>query len=198
MILSDDFIEIENFLPLEQQEQLIKDLTHPSFPWGLSLNSVYGAAGVIDNDAAVGFYHTFMFEGKSRSPELHLVDWILNGFEEKIYNRIRIKNMDRIRGGVFLKHPSIIPHPPHVDAETPHWTAVYYVTDCDGDFVLYNETYPEFKNEFRKDNSEFTVKRRVKPAQGKLVAFNGKYFHSSSFPNDKAIRLAITFNFHIY
>ena len=198
MILSDDFIEIENFLTIEQQENLIKELTHPSFPWGLSLNSVYGAGGVIDHNAAVGFYHTFMFNGEQKSPELPLVEWIMNGFEDKIYGRVKIKSMDRIRGGIFLKHPSNIPHPPHVDAEKPHWTAVYYVTDCDGDFVLYNETYPEFNNEFRTENSQFTIKRRVKPSQGKLVAFNGKYFHSSSFPNEKAVRLAITFNFHTY
>lgn len=198
MIISDDFIEIENFLPIEQQEQLIKELTHPGFPWGLTLNSVYGSAGIIDHDAAIGFFHTFLFDGEQKSPDLPLVGWIMNSFEEQVYGRVRIKSMDRIRGGLFLKHPSDRPHPPHVDGEKPHWTAVYYVNDCDGDFILYNETYPEIESEFKKDNSEFTVKRRVRPAQGKLIAFNGRHFHSSSFPNTKAFRLAITFNFQVY
>lgn len=198
MILSDDYIEIENFLPVEVQDQLLKELTHPGFPWGLTLNSVYGGTGVIDDNAAVGFYHTFMFDGQKRSEDLNLVAWILNGLEEATFGRVKIKSIDRIRGGLFTKHPSDIPHPPHVDDENPHWTAVYYVNDCDGDFVLYNETSPEYKNEFRKDNSGFTIKRRCKVGKGKLVAFNGKYFHSSSFPNKKPFRMAITFNFSTY
>lgn len=199
MILSDDYIEIEDFLPLELQDKVLQELIHPSFPWGMTLNSVYGGgSGELTDDAAVGFFHTFMFNGEQKSPDLPLVSWIMNGFEDAVYGRVQIKEMERIRGGLFTKHPSDVPHPPHVDSEKPHWTAVYYVNDCDGDFVLYNQTHPEYKNEYRVDNSGFTVKKRCKVAKGKLVAFNGKHFHSSSFPNKKPFRMAITFNFTVY
>ena len=195
MILSDEYIEIENFLSLEDQEKLIKHLTHPSFPWALSLDSVYGAEGkTIDANAAIGFFHTAMFQGEPCSPELEELIWVIKDLEEKIYHRFKIKHLQRVRVGLFTKHPDPTPHKPHVDATFPHWTCVYYVNDCDGDLIVHNETYPEVPQENAKTH-QFTTKRVCKPAQGKLVTFNGKYYHSSSYPTQKPLRLAITFNF---
>ncbi len=197
MILTNNYIEIDDYLPPDQQEILKRELIHPSFPWGMSLNSVYGNDGIIRDDDPVGFFHTFMYQGQPKSEDFGLVAGLLEGLEAATYGRVKIKSLDRIRGGLFTKHPSNIPHAPHVDGEYPHWTAVYYVNDCDGDFILYNETYPEYDNLYRKDNSQFTIKHICKPKQGKLIVFDGKHFHSSSFPNIKPLRIAITFNFTV-
>lgn len=197
MILTDDYIEIENFLPLESQEKLIKLLTHPSFPWALSLDAVYGADGKsIDSNSAIGFFHTCMFQGEQCSEYLNAVGWILNGLEDAVFGRIRIDKLSRVRVGLFTKHPDTSPHYPHIDAEVDHWTCVYYVNDCDGDLIVYNDTFPEISQVNAKTH-KFTVKRICKPAQGKLVTFNGKYYHASSYPTTKPLRLAITFNFTV-
>lgn len=197
MILSDDYIEIENFLPLEDQEKLIKLLTHPSFPWALSLDAVYGADGkTIDPNAAIGFFHTCLYKGEQCSEYLDAVGWILNGLEDAVFNRIRIGKLSRVRIGLFTQHPSSEPHYPHVDADFDHWTCVYYVNDCDGDLIVYEDSFPEVPQDAAKTH-DFKVKRICKPAQGKLVTFNGKHYHASSYPTTKPLRLAITFNFTV-
>lgn len=198
MILSKDYIEIENYLSEEDQNKILQYLTTPNFPWALSLDAVYGAGGkIIDENAAIGFFHTAMYNQEPWSEHLPNIAWVLNYLEDQTFGRIKIKELFRVRVGLFTKHPDSKPHLPHVDADFPHWTCVYYVNDCDGDFVAYNETFPEVPQEAGK-NYNFTVKKRCKPAKGKLVAVNGKHYHSSSYPTQKPLRLAITFNFTVY
>jgi hypothetical protein len=205
MIITDDYVEIEDFLPVDVQEKLIAYLTSPKFPWAITLDSVDGgsvgwkkdqvASMQIRDDAATGFYHTFLYQGEVCSDHANAVGWIMNGFEQATNGRILIQDLHRIRAGLFTKHPDPTPHKPHVDSPfEDYWSAVYYVNDCDGDLLMYDQTYPEVKLE-DVATTNFTVKRICKPAQGKLVAFHGKYYHSSSFPTKKPLRLAITFNF---
>ena len=205
MIITDEYVEIEDFLPLETQEKLKSYLTGPKFPWALSLDSVDGGRvgwsgpdkdlNNIDDNVAVGFYHTFVYKSEICSDHANAVGWIMNGFEQATGARVLIDKLDRIRAGLFTKHPNIAPHKPHVDAPFPdYWSALYYVNECDGDTIMYDQTYPNIKLE-DVDNTAFTIKHRFKPAQGKLIAFDGKYYHSSSFPTQQPYRLAITFNF---
>jgi hypothetical protein len=98
----------------------------------------------------------------------------------------------RVRAGLFFKHPDHSPHPCHVDAKLPHTTEVYYVNDCDGDLLIYNETYKSHPWTVPLVPTEIS---RFHPNQGKLVVFDGAHYHSSSYPTKKSMRLAITFNF---
>ena len=201
MIVSDDLIELEDFVPVEIQEKVLKLMTHPSFPWALTFDSVYGAGSsvvtggkIINDNSPVGFFHNLMFNGQPRSPDLSVVLPIFKEFEKVIADKLKINKMFRIRAGLFTKHIDKTPHGAHTDDTNPHWTAVYYVNDCDGDLVLYNETYDDYTEEQAK-TANLTVKHICKPTQGKLVAFNGKHYHSSSYPTRKPLRIAITFNF---
>lgn len=198
MILTKDFFEFSNILTAAEQDLLLKRFTHQSFPWGFSLDSVYGANGDPSNLGAIGFFHNLMFDGQQRSEDLPAVWPVLNAFQEKVKDRITITKVGRIRAGLFTKHPDSTPHGPHTDAIFPHWTAVYYVNDCDGDFILYNETYEDYTElEIQKNSPALTIKHVCKPNQGTLIAFNGKHYHSSSYPTIKPYRLAITFNFDV-
>ena len=200
MIISKDFVEIEDFLPLDQQQQLIQYFTHPSFPWAMTLDAVDGVSPeqVINQSEAIGFYHGIVYKGQQCSDDRHLnaTKWIIEKLPEYTFNRIKIGQLERIRAAVFTRHPDSTPHKPHVDAKHDHWTAIYYVNDCDGDLLVYNETYFDIEDS-QISSTKFTTKHRVKPAQGKLVAFNGKHYHSSSYPTQKPLRLAITFNFTV-
>ena len=191
------FFEIDNYLPLDIQDDLVKHFTHPGFPWALSLDAVYGASGKsINDDAAIGFYHTAMFKGDQCSDHMPLLAWIVDGIESATNGKVVVDKLNRIRVGLFTKHPNGSPHKPHVDADFPHWTAVYYVTDCDGDFVLYNECFPEVAQE-NASTYQFTEKARSTPRKGKLVLFNGMHYHASSYPTTTPLRIAITFNFTV-
>jgi hypothetical protein len=185
------FFEIENFLDQPQQNQLLKFFLRPAFPWALTLDAVKGSDGntVVDDDSTIGLFHTFIYDNQLCSEYFKEIDWILDEFEKINLQKNKII---RVRAGLFLKHPSADPHTSHVDAKVPHTTAVYYVNDCDGDILIYNETYKTHPWSSPKLPTEIS---RFSPSMGKLVVFDGEHYHASSYPNKKPFRLAITFNF---
>ncbi len=185
------FRSVDNFLDITKQSELLKLFLHPKFPWALTLNAVNGVDSnfQIQDDSIIGLFHTFLYDGQICSPFFENIKFILDDFEKINLHR---NNLIRIRAGLFLKNPDDSPHVPHVDAKIPHTTAVYYVNECDGDLVIYEESYkahpwkpPEFPTEHH----------RFVPGENKLAIFDGQYYHSSSYPNKKPLRLAITFNF---
>lgn len=185
------FRSVDNFLDIDKQKELLQLFLHPRFPWALTLNAVNGVDTdlVIHDNSIIGMYHTFVYNGQVCSPFYQDIKFILEYFDKINLNK---QNIIRIRAGLFLKNPDDTPHVPHIDAKIPHTTAVYYVNDCDGDLVIYKETYkshpwkaPEFPTEHH----------RFVPGQNKLAIFDGQYYHSSSYPTQKPLRLAITFNF---
>jgi hypothetical protein len=193
-----EIIEIDNIMPVDYQDRLEKHLTHPSFPWALTLDSVFGDADAVHRAGAVGFYHNIVFNNEQKSPDLPYIEPIILAFEDAMGGKIKIDTIQRIRIGLFTTHPSDEPHGPHVDAYFPHWTAVYYVTDCDGDIFIYNETYPKLlPKQAEALPQSLSIKKRCSPAKGKIVAFPGEHYHSSSSPTKTPLRIAITFNFTV-
>lgn len=187
-----DFLEVENFLNPDEQQELINYLCKPNFPWCFTYDAVRGTTDkiIIEDNSVVGVFHTFVHDTKIVSPFFNDIKWISSKFENIGLGENPVM---RIRAGMFFKHPDNSAHPAHVDANgVNHITAVYYVNDCDGNFYLYEEKDSEYP--FKKP-PEYTIKNIAKPAQGKLVVFNGDHYHASSYPNRSAIRLAITFNF---
>ena len=76
----------------------------------------------------------------------------------------------------------------HVDSEenTLIWTAVYYVTDSDGDTVFYQS----------KKNPDNEVYRSVYK-QGKIVVFPGRYLHQAQSPtNNWRVSVGVSFMFN--
>lgn len=189
--ISNKFLEVDNFLDFQQQLILIKYLLHPSFPWALTTNAVNGVTDNFElnpNDT-IGMFHTFLYNGEICSPFYNKIDWVFQEFE-KI--GLRKDQCLRARAGLFFKHPDNSPHPCHVDFKLQHTTAVYYVNDCDGDLLIYNETYKSHPWLAPLVPTEIS---RFRPNQGKLAVFDGAHYHSSSYPIKKSMRLAITFNF---
>ena len=189
--ITEKFLEVSNFLDSQQQLILIKCLLHPSFPWALTTNAVNGVTDNFDltSTDTIGMFHTFLYNGEICSPYYNKIDWVFDEFE-KI--GLRKDQCMRARAGLFFKHPDHYPHPCHVDAKIPHTTAVYYVNDCDGDLLIYHETYKSHPWTAPQIPTEIS---RFHPSQGKLVVFDGAHYHSSSYPTKKSMRLAITFNF---
>lgn len=189
--ISNKFYEVDNFLDSLQQSKLIKSLLHPSFPWALTTNAVTGVTDNFEFDPndTIGMFHTFLYQGEICSPYYKEIDWV---FEEFTKLGLSKKQCMRVRAGLFFKHPDHSPHPCHVDVKLPHTTAVYYVNDCDGDLVIYDETYKSHPWTVPLVPTELC---RFSPSKGKLAVFDGKHYHSSSYPTEHALRLAITFNF---
>jgi hypothetical protein len=74
----------------------------------------------------------------------------------------------------------------HVDLPITHTVVLFYLTDSDGDTIIYNE---------REKSDTYTIKQRVTPKKGRCVVFDGSLYHSSSRPtNNKRCILNIDFN----
>jgi len=80
---------------------------------------------------------------------------------------------------------------PHLDRTEPHLVFLYYVNDSDGDTIIYN-----YKSKSPNDIPFFEdvkEQKRVKPKQGRVVIFDGLYWHTAEQPT-KDIRCIINFN----
>jgi len=102
-----------------------------------------------------------------------------------------------LQGRSFLQLPLNIDNRekldvPHVDiADFKHLVILYYVTDADGETVIYD-------NQFKADEEipkfeDLKEKQRVMPKQGRVVCFDGFYWHTSQQPS-KGVRCIINYN----
>ena len=81
---------------------------------------------------------------------------------------------------------------PHVDiANFKHLVILYYVTDADGETVIYDNQFIE--NEKIPNFEDLKEKQRVMPKQGRVVCFDGFYWHTSQQPS-KGVRCIINYN----
>ena len=89
-------------------------------------------------------------------------------------------------------------HNAHVDFYLPHYNALYYVNDTDGDTFIFNETYDqvslERSIEYTRER-KFTVARQISPKKGRMIGFDGKQYHASMHPKQSSHRIAIAFSF---
>jgi hypothetical protein len=87
-----------------------------------------------------------------------------------------------------------ITHGGHVDCEVPHIVGLLYISDSDGDTVIYDQEHP--MNTVSKEPDILTEQIRISPKSNRLVIFDGYHFHSSSAPTEHATRYVINFNWH--
>lgn len=78
---------------------------------------------------------------------------------------------------------------PHIDMHEPHKTFLYYVNDCDGETVFYEEKWSGIPIH------TFNVSQRFTPKMGEAVIFDGFHYHSSSVPVNNIARYTINVNY---
>lgn len=115
-----------------------------------------------------------------------------------------IKEIMRTRANLLLKaYPDDLPwNNEHVDANTPHYTAIYYVNDTDGPTYIFDQRISDIphKNKTQEvvlkyvNETAFTVANAVEPKKGRFVVFDGLRFHASSKPKNHQTRKVIAFN----
>jgi len=102
-----------------------------------------------------------------------------------------------LQGRSFLQLPLNIDNRekldvPHVDlANFKHLVILYYVTDADGETVIYDNQFVE--NQKIPNFEDLKEKQRVMPKQGRVVCFDGYYWHTSQQPS-KGVRCIINYN----
>tara|TARA_A100001388_G_C28767314_1_gene501557 strand:+ start:1418 stop:2089 length:672 start_codon:yes stop_codon:yes gene_type:complete len=91
----------------------------------------------------------------------------------------------------------------HVDHDDDHYTAIYYLNDCSGDTVLFDQ-YDDPKD-FGGNVSErwlkgrkqpYTINRRQTPKANSAIIFDGHQYHAGTPPQgDDAWRIVLNINF---
>ena len=91
-----------------------------------------------------------------------------------------------LQGRSFLQLPLNIDNiekldVPHIDiADFKHLVILYYVTDADGETIIYENQFKD--GEKIPEFVDLKEKKRVMPKQGRVVCFDGFYWHTSQQP----------------
>lgn len=194
-----DIIEIENVIPKDYQDHLLKLMTGFEFPWVFNPNMVSGDQCFVgqENNLA-GFNHFFYEKGEAKSPYFQLIYPLVLTLTSQ--TGVSFNRLIRMRANLTMpnKVSTLEHHMPHIDSFFPHWNAIYYVNSSDGETVIFNETNdtydPGQDDIIRIKENKFTVKKRVEAKQGKVLIFPGKYYHSSSFARESKFRCVINMN----
>jgi hypothetical protein len=191
-------IEIADAIPKPYQDQVEQELGSSRMVWSFSDEIARSASGF--KASYPGFGHMAYLADENEpviSPMSSLLLPILFVFCDKA--NIEYHALLRIRVGLFTKTISDAQHHnPHVDYGEPHRTAVYYVNDCDGDTFIFDQTFEDVSVEDSgayANANKFTIRRSVAPRKGKMICFDGRHYHASSYPTKASKRIAITFNF---
>lgn len=197
--MKDEIFEIENIIPKDYQDHLARLMSSFDFPWYYNPSLVSGDSVFQEQENNIsGFNHFFYEEGKSTSPFFDLIYPLVLSITSKADARFNI--LMRMRANLTFpnKSSTLLHHMPHIDSFSPHWNAIYYVNDSDGDTFIFNETNDNYSSGDddieRIKNSEFTIKHRCTPKKGKILVFTGKYYHSSSFCKESKHRCVINMN----
>ena len=113
------------------------------------------------------------------------------------------KNNNNFHLNIDSKH---VPDTIHIDITEPHLAILYYVNDSDGDTIIY-ENMLDLDDDsqwvkYKDDSDDFIVpaphllveKKRITPKQGRVVAFDGLYFHTAMQPRISKKRIIINCN----
>ena len=170
---------IDDVITPRYQEQLEHKLKIAK--WRYTDKITYGDND--DNDPNSGFaWVGYIKEHGNMEPE---VEWFFPLLYEAIYKydkNLRIHDILRIRGTMFIKNQNEGAHVPHRDLRQKHTTMVYYVNDSDGPTNIY-------------DSKTFEITHQVEPKKGRALIFPGTVYHSSSTPKKTAQRLILNYNF---
>jgi len=174
----DKIYVFDDIIPKEEQDHIEKELLGRHFGWFYLKDISH-----IDNpeQARPGFSHYFVTKGQPNSDKVRLLDNIVTNACKKINFKVEGVTMARS----FLQVPlserllNEKPDTPHVDSEEDHIVVLYYVTDSDGDTILY-------ENKFEKDvEIKWDIlkeKQKVSPKKGRVLIFNGRHYHTACQP----------------
>jgi hypothetical protein len=113
-------------------------------------------------------------------------------------NNLKLKQLRRIRLGMFTKYAEPVRHDAHVDYEDPHYTALFYLTTNNGHTSFY-EKIKTSKDPYLQDcepsKEELGKELRIMPKENKIVLFDGLRYHGSSTQTDSNLRIVMNINF---
>lgn len=174
-------------------EQFLKD---PRFPWFFAdtenHSTVHPEYFYSDSDSnsreTVLLGHSFYLNGEQQSLNYKISDFILDRFIGR--SGIAFKSLIRSKANLQFKSAEFDRTnytTPHVDSLSPHSVLIYYVSDSDGNTVL-------FDRKLGQDKKEYNIIKEIEPKKGRFLLFDGKHYHAAKFSLLSEARININFN----
>ena len=183
---------IDNYLTKSYHKDLLDNMSGNSFPWYYESNLSYekSKAGK-ENIFEFGFNHTFWDNQDGLRDTFYALFWkpALHKMQDTLNSNLILRS----RGDMTMYANKVYEHAPHVDFGFPHFSAVYYLNDSDGDTIFYNKK--TLDQDSIKNISDLKETKRVSPKANRLVIFDGDIIHTGSSPNKHKNRIIINSNF---
>lgn len=210
--MDNDYEYIEKIVP-EKYANLVEGvLTSPDFKWVFSDDSARNESAItiylrdfaaVENTSDIGQFVNVLYHflGDEDDPQKPYVNQDIFPMIETIiwflidrFPDLPIKSLNRAKANfIYNPNPNTaedLVQTPHVDWAQPNQcvSLLYYVNDCDGDTILYNETYDDMKKEL-----PLTERVRFTPKKGDAILFKSDIFHVAELPVLKDKRHIINF-----
>ena len=132
----------------------------------------------VDSQKRSAFFHGYVVSNDDTIGTIDSVfHYLFVPLIESVCSKIGKLDVTIVTGRSFLQLPINFKgereDSPHVDIIGEHFVILYYVCDSDGDTIIYNE---------QKKSDSYTVQKRITPKQGRVVLFDGSYYHTAEQP----------------
>ena len=140
-------------------------------------------SGDLGNQGRPGFLHLFCDNFKENSEHFSMIRPII----DYTAGKLKLKLPQIIKSRAFLQVPLSLKDytvdNAHIDDKRPHIVFLYYVTDGDGDTIIYDKKWEKgIQNMNSEETEKLLIKKRVTPKQGRVVVFDGRYWHTAEQP----------------
>ena len=144
----------------------------------------------VDSQKRSAFFHGYVVSDNDNT--MGTIDSIFHDIFITLLKNVCCKidkqDVNIIKGRSFLQLPINYNgeriDTPHIDIVDDHFVILYYVCDSDGDTIIYNE---------KVKSDSYTIQKRITPKQGRVVAFDGSYYHTAEQPVDN-IRCVVNYD----
>jgi hypothetical protein len=198
-MIDSKFLIVDDAIPIEKQEKIKETLLDDSFPWFYVNDATYKSKTADSNTPILSHYYKINHTINSKFYDL--IEFIgdkgadLYGFDYKDIWQVRS----------FLQFPlnpnwrKAFVDKLHIDLNYEHLVVLYYVMDGDGDTIIVNKEFDNNSLPYTggvvdgMDYTNYDVLHRITPKQGRMVIFNGKYYHTAEQPTNN-MRCIVNFN----
>ena len=178
----DDIINLNYQIKIKELLMGEGSYNNLDFPWYFSLD-ISSSEEYEDQGGRCAFVHTFANENG-------IVSKFHPFFLKLIQNsckKINLKKVEIHQGSSILELPSFekdFIDDPYASVKNSV-SMIYFVTDSDGDVIIYNE---------KEKSKSYTIKKKISPKQGRVILFDGELYHVDEEPNE-SLRCTVNYDF---
>ena len=183
--LPDEVFVIDNVIASNYQDDIEKNIMGRDFPWYYVPNitrKTHGE-GQLSTDS-IGLAHNFIDIDKG---SMSFVTEVLIPLLNQSCAKINLTPKEVYWGRIFmtLATGNTNRNLFHTDMAHPHLVCLYYINDSSGSTVILSKTHDdEDREDINNHDQSGFITHEVEPRKGRVVLFNGKYFHASTNPKE--------------